>query len=189
VDRVAALIIVDVQNDFCEGGSVPVPGGAALALAVNHYLASEPGYQYVVATQDFHIDPGAHFSDRPDFSTSWPPHCVAGSAGAEFQSGLDTHRIDAVFRKGAYDAGYSGFEGVDENGTTLLAWLRERGIDEVDVVGIATDHCVRRTAEDAARAGLSTRVLVDLTASVGGASAAEALAEMRSAGVELIGGS
>lgn len=183
-----ALIIVDVQNDFCEGGSVPVPGGAALALAVNDYLAGEPGYQHVVATQDFHVDPGDHFSDRPDFSTSWPPHCMAGSPGAEFQSGLDAGPIEAVFRKGAYDAGYSGFEGVDENGTPLLEWLRQRGVDEVDVVGIATDHCVRRTAEDAAQAGLTTRVLVDLTAAVGADSAAEAMAEMRSAGIELIGG-
>lgn len=185
----AALIIVDVQNDFCEGGSVPVPGGAALALAINDYLAGDPGYQHIVATQDFHIDPGDHFSDRPDFSTSWPPHCVAGSPGAEFSSGLDAEPIEAVFRKGAYDAGYSGFEGADEDGTMLLAWLRQRGVDEVDVAGIATEHCVRRTAEDAARAGLATRVLTDLTASVGAASAAEALAEMRSAGIELIGGS
>ena len=185
----AALIIVDVQNDFCEGGSVPVPGGTALALAVNDYLASEPGYQHVVATQDFHVDPGDHFSDRPNFSTSWPPHCIAGSPGAEFQSRLNAEPIEAVFRKGAYDAGYSGFEGVDRKGTPLLAWLRQRGVDEVDVIGIATDHCVRRTAEDAARAGLTTRVLVDLTVPAGTASAAEALAEMRSAGIELIGGS
>ena len=185
----AALIIVDVQNDFCEGGSVPVPGGAALALAINDYLASDPGYQHIVATQDFHVDPGDHFSDRPDFSTSWPPHCVAETPGAEFPSGLNAAPIETIFRKGAYDAGYSGFEGVDENGTTLLAWLRQRGVDEVDVIGIATEHCVRRTAEDAARAGLTTRVLADLTASLGAASAADALAEMRSAGIELIGGS
>jgi nicotinamidase/pyrazinamidase len=188
VERVAALIIVDVQTDFCEGGSIPVAGGAALAPAINHYLAGEPGYQHVVATQDFHIDPGDHFSERPDFSTSWPPHCVAGSAGADFQPDLDTGRIEAVFRKGAYGAAYSGFEGVDENGTQLLEWLRQRRVDAVDVVGIATDHCVRRTAEDAVRAGLTTRVLLDLTAAVGADSAAEALAEMRSAGIELIGG-
>lgn len=183
-----ALIIVDVQNDFCEGGSVPVPGGAAVAPAINAYLADAPGYRYVVATQDFHIDPGDHFSDRPDYSSSWPPHCVAGSAGANFRPDLDTTRIDAVFRKGAHSAGYSGFEGVGEDGTSLLEWLRQRGVDDVDVVGIATDHCVRRTAEDAARAGLSTRVLVDLTAAAAADSAARALAEMRSAGVELVGG-
>jgi nicotinamidase/pyrazinamidase len=182
------LIIVDVQNDFCEGGSVPVSGGAAVAPAINAHLGGAPGYRYVVATQDFHIDPGDHFSDRPDYSSSWPPHCVAGSAGAEFRPDLDTTRIDAVFRKGAYSAGYSGFEGVDENGTPLVEWLRQRGVDGVDVVGIATDHCVRRTAEDAARAGLTTRVLVDLTAAAAADSAAAALAEMESFGVELVGG-
>ena len=183
-----ALIIVDVQNDFCEGGAVPVAGGAAVAPALNAYLAGAPGYRYVVATQDFHIDPGDHFSDRPDYSSSWPPHCVAGSAGAELRPDLDAARIDAVFRKGAYSAGYSGFEGADDEGTPLLEWLRQRGVEGVDVVGIATDHCVRRTAEDAARGGLTTRVLVDLTAAAAEESAAAALAEMRSAGVELVGG-
>lgn len=167
---------------------MPVPGGAGVAPAINGYLADTPGYRYVVATQDFHIDPGDHFSDRPDYSSSWPPHCVAGSAGADFRPDLDTTRIDAVFRKGAYSAGYSGFEGVDEDGTPLLEWLRQRGVDDVDVVGIATDHCVRRTAEDAARVGLGTRVLVDLTAAAAADSGAQALAKMRSAGVELVGG-
>lgn len=188
MERVRALIIVDVQNDFCEGGSVPVRGGAHLASAINDYLAGEPGYDHVVATADCHVDPGAHFSDHPDYSSSWPPHCVAGSVGANFHPDLDTGPIEAVFRKGAFAAAYSGFEGVDENGTPLLEWLRRRGVEAVDVVGIATDHCVRRTAEDAARAGLSTRVLVDLTAAVAPGSAAEALAEMRSVGIELVGG-
>jgi len=187
VEPVRALIIVDVQNDFCEDGSVAVTGGAALAPAINDYLAGEPGYQHVVATKDFHIDPGDHFSDHPDYSSSWPTHCVAGSPGADFHPDLDTSRIEAVFRKGAYSAAYSGFEGVDENGTPLLEWLRQRAVDEVDVVGIATDYCVRRTVEDAARAGLATRVLVDLTAAVAADSAAEALAEMRTAGIELVG--
>jgi nicotinamidase/pyrazinamidase len=188
VERVRALIIVDVQNDFCEGGSVPVRGGVHLASAINDYLARGSGYDHIVATEDFHIDPGDHFSDRPDYSSSWPPHCVAGSPGADLRPELDPTRIEAVFRKGAYAAAYSGFEGVDENGTPLLEWLRQRGVDEVDVVGIATDHCVRRTAEDAARAGLTTRVLVDLTAAVAADSAAKALAEMQAAGIELIGG-
>jgi nicotinamidase/pyrazinamidase len=189
VDRVRALIIVDVQNDFCAGGSLAVTGGAALAPAINDHLAGEPGYQHVVATKDFHIDPGSHFSDRPDYSSSWPPHCIAGTSGAEFHPDLDTGPIEAVFHKGAHAAAYSGFEGFDENGTPLLEWLQQRGVDEVDVVGIATDHCVRQTAEDAARAGLTTRVLVDLTAAVAADSAAVALAEMRTAGVELIEGS
>jgi nicotinamidase/pyrazinamidase len=186
VERVRALIIVDVQNDFCAGGSLAVTGGAAVAGAINDYLAGDPGYQHVVATKDFHIEPGDHFSGHPDYSSSWPPHCIAGSPGADFRPDLDTSPIEAVFRKGAYAAAYSGFEGADENGTSLLEWLRQRGVDEVDIVGIATDQCVRRTAEDAARNGLTTRVLVDLTAAVAPSSAAEALAQMRSAGVELI---
>ncbi|SPM36443.1 Nicotinamidase-related amidase [Mycobacterium rhizamassiliense] len=182
-----ALVIVDVQNDFCAGGSLEVPGGAALAVAINRHLAGRPGYRHVVATQDFHIDPGDHFSDQPDFSASWPRHCVAGSHGAQFHPDLDTAPIEAVFRKGAFAAAYSGFEGADDDGTALLEWLQQRGIDGVDLVGIATDHCVRRTAEDGVRAGLTTRVLVDLTAAVAPDSAAAALAEMRSAGVELVG--
>src|SRR5262245_56327058 len=107
VDRVRALMIVDVPNDFCEGRALGVTGGAALAPAINDYLAGEPGYHHVVATEDFHIDPGDHFSDKPDFSTSWPPHCIAGSSGAELRAELDTGRIEAVFRKGAYSAAYS----------------------------------------------------------------------------------
>lgn len=182
-----ALIIVDVQNDFCEGGSLAVTGGAAVAGAINEYLDGEPGYQHVVATKDFHIDPGDHFSDRPDYSSSWPPHCVAESSGADFHPDLDIRPIEAVFRKGAHAAAYSGFEGVDEHGTALLEWLRQRGVDEVDVVGLATDHCVRRTAEDAARAGLVTRVLIDLTAGVSADTTQQALAEMRAASIELIG--
>ncbi|BAX93062.1 pyrazinamidase PncA [Mycobacterium shigaense] len=183
-----ALVIVDVQNDFCANGSLAVAGGDAVAGAINRYLAGRPGYQHVVATQDFHIDPGDHFSEHPDFSASWPPHCIAGSHGAQFHPSLDTGPIEAVFRKGAFEAAYSGFQGVDEDGTALLDWLQQRGVDEVDLVGIATDHCVRRTAEDAARAGLTTQVLLDLTAAVAPDSAAAAMAEMRAAGVELVGG-
>ncbi|BCO35722.1 nicotinamidase [Mycobacterium heckeshornense] len=178
-----ALIIVDVQNDFCEGGALPVAGGAAVARAINDYLTAAPGYHHVVATQDYHIDPGDHFSDHPDYVSSWPPHCVAGSPGADFHPDLDASHIEAVFRKGAYSAGYSGFEGTDESGTRLLDWLRQHGVDQVDVVGLATDHCVRSTAEDAARAGLSARVLMDLTAGVTPESTAAAIAEMRNAGV------
>jgi nicotinamidase/pyrazinamidase len=185
---VRALIIVDVQNDFCEGGSLAVAGGVALASAINDYLAGDPGYEHVVATEDFHIDPGDHFSDRPDFASSWPPHCVAGSAGANLRPELDTGPIEAVFRKGAYSAAYSGFEGVDEDGTPLLQWLRRNGVNQVDIAGIATEQCVRRTAEDAAASGLATRVLVGLTAAFTPSSARKALAEMRAAGIELVGG-
>jgi nicotinamidase/pyrazinamidase len=164
---------------------LPVTGGAALAKAITAYLTAGTDYRHVVATQDFHIDPGDHFSDRPDYSSSWPPHCLAGSTGAQFHPGLDSARFDAVFRKGAYDAGYSGFEGFDESGTPLAEWLTQHDVDQVDVVGIATDHCVRRTAEDAAHAGLDTRVLLDLTAGVGEESTAAAIEAMRAAGVAI----
>lgn len=181
-----ALIIVDVQNDFCAGGSLAVAGGTEVARAITRYLGAGHDYGHVVATQDFHVAPGGHFSDDPDFVTSWPPHCVAGSAGAQLHPDLDAGRIEAVFRKGAYDAGLSGFEGVDATGTTLADWLRRHGVDAVDVVGIATDYCVRSTAEDAARAGFTTRVLSSLTAGVAAESTATALAAMRAAGITVI---
>ena len=178
-----ALIIVDVQNDFCEGGSVQVVGGAAVAGAITEYLATARDYQHIVATQDYHIDPGEHFSDQPDFTTSWPPHCRAGSPGADFHPDFDTRSVAAVFQKGAYSAAYSGFEGVDQAGTPLLDWLRRHDVDHVDIVGLATDLCVRATAEDATRAGLSTRVLLDLTAGINAESTAAAVEAMRAAGV------
>jgi nicotinamidase/pyrazinamidase len=185
---VRALVIVDVQNDFCEGGSLAVVGGAATAAAISRYVAAEGGsYAHVIASRDYHIEPGSHFSAAPDFSRSWPPHCVAGTVGAQFHPDFDTSRVDAVFSKGAHTAAYSGFEGTDEAGTPLGAWLREHGVDALDVVGIATDYCVRATALDAARQGLTTRVLLDLTAGVDPTTVAEAVGEMAAAGVELVG--
>lgn len=188
MECVRALLIVDVQNDFCEGGSIPVAGGHDVARAISDYLAQHHGYHHIVAARDFHIDPGDHFSDRPDFLSSWPPHCRAGTLGADFAPDLDTGHFEAIFSKGAYTSAYSGFEGVDENGTPLLDWLRQRGVDEVDVAGLATDYCVRRTAEDAVDAGLAARVLLDLTAGVSAELTARALDEMRRAGIELNGG-
>jgi len=182
-----ALIIVDVQNDFCEGGSLAVVGGAAVARAISGYLASGPGYAHVVATKDFHIDPGGHFSGHPDYVASWPAHCVAGTPGADFHPDLDTSAVEAVFRKGQHAAAYSGFEGADDGGTPLGDWLRSHGIDEVDVAGLTTDYCVRATAADAARAGFATRVLLGLTAGVAPASTAKAIEDLRGDGVELVG--
>jgi nicotinamidase/pyrazinamidase len=182
-----ALIIVDVQNDFCEGGSLAVIGGAAVARAISQHLAAGYDYGHIVATRDFHIDPGAHFSDHPDYAASWPPHCVAGTSGADFHPNLDTGPVEAVFAKGAHAAAYSGFEGADEAGTPLADWLHERGVDKVDVVGIATDYCVRATAADAAKAGFATRVLLSLTAGVALESTAKAIEDLRAAGVELTG--
>ncbi|MGI8458030.1 MAG: isochorismatase family protein [Propionibacteriaceae bacterium] len=161
-----ALIVVDVQRDFCEGGSLTVAGGRATATKISTLLSGAHGYTTVVATRDHHIDPGAHFSDHPDFVDSWPPHCVVGTDGVEFVSELTFHDFDAIFDKGEYSAAYSGFEGTDHDGTGLTDWLRAHRVDQVEVCGIATDHCVRATALDAVRAGFATTVLLPLTAAV-----------------------
>lgn len=184
-----ALIVVDVQNDFCEGGSLAVAGGAAVATEVAHLLSglAEAGYDYAVASRDYHHEPGAHFSADPDFIDSWPAHCVIGTRGAQLHPALVGARLDAVFDKGRSSAAYSAFEGVEETGTGLTEWLAEHGVDAVDVVGIATDHCVRATALDAAAAGLRTRVLLDLSAGVDAATTTAALTAMRSAGIDLLG--
>jgi nicotinamidase/pyrazinamidase len=177
-----ALIIVDVQNDFCEGGSLPVSGGAAVAADVSAAMASQAGrWDHVVATQDWHIDPGDHFSDHPDYLDTWPAHCVVGSGGADFHPSLVTEPIEAIFHKGEHRAAYSGFEGHNPQGETLAAWLRDRGVTEVELVGIATDHCVRATALDAKAEGFATTVLLDLTAGVAEGTTAAALEEFRTA--------
>ncbi|MBV9485308.1 MAG: isochorismatase family protein [Frankiaceae bacterium] len=181
-----ALLVVDVQNDFCEGGSLAVAGGAGVAASISALLASSD-YALVAATRDAHRDPGDHFATAPDFVRTWPPHCRVGTPGAEFHPNLDTQRIDAVFDKGAHAAAYSGFEGVTSDGTSLAAWLTSNGASAVDIVGIATDHCVRATAVDAAREGFTTTVLLDHTAGVAPDTVTAALAEMRAAGVTLIG--
>jgi nicotinamidase/pyrazinamidase len=180
-----ALIITDVQNDFCEGGSLGVEGGSAVARGISELLASRPDYAHIVATKDFHIDPGEHFSDHPDYAVSWPRHCVVGTSGADFPPQFDPAAIEAVFHKGHHSAAYSGFEGTDESGTPLAEWLRQRGVDEVDIVGIATDYCVVATAADATKAGFATRVLLDLTAGVAPETTAKAVEDMRAAGVEV----
>lgn len=182
-----ALVIVDVQRDFCEGGSLAVAGGARVAARISELLAAGGGYDHVVATRDYHRDPGGHFSAAPDYRLSWPPHCVVGTPGAELHPNLDTARIEATFDKGAHAAAYSGFEGCNDAGVPLEPWLRSHGVDAVDVVGIATDHCVRATALDAARAGLRTTVRLDYTAAVAADTTAAALAELRAAGVKLSG--
>ncbi|MEW2217732.1 isochorismatase family protein [Streptomyces sp. NPDC006990] len=187
-----ALIVVDVQNDFCEGGSLAVAGGADVAAAITDLVGdASAGYRHVVATRDAHLDPGDHFSADPDYRHSWPPHCVAGTEGVgfhpNFTPAVASGAIEAVFDKGAHTAAYSGFEGADENGVRLADWLRRRQVTEVDVVGIATDHCVRETALDAAREGFRTQVLLDLTAGVAEETVQRALDELREEGVELTG--
>jgi nicotinamidase/pyrazinamidase len=190
---VRALIIVDVQNDFCEGGSLAVAGGSEVARGISRHLAAGPppgvpdGYAHVVASRDYHRDPGGHFSAHPDFATSWPPHCVIGTPGADFHPDLDTGHIEAVFSKGEHAAAYSAFEGADDGGAGLAEWLRDRGVTSVEVAGLATHHCVRATAIDAAREGFTTRLLLGLSAGVDPATTRAALDRMHEAGVELSG--
>jgi len=182
-----ALIIVDVQNDFCEGGSLPVAGGAAVASGVSEALADPArDWIHVVATKDFHIDPGAHFGDPPDYVDSWPVHCVAGTGGSDFHPALDTDRIEAIFVKGEHAAAYSGFEG-HAGSISLAAWLRMHDVTDVDIVGIATDHCVRATAMDAVAEGFATTVLLDLTAGVARSTTDAALSAMTDSGASLVG--
>ena len=215
-----ALIIVDVQNDFCEGGSLPVEGGAELAGAISEYVDAHHGqFDHVVATQDWHVDPGAHFSEDPDFIDSWPKHCVAGTRGAELHPDLDTEYIQAYFRKGQFTAAYSGFEGLlapddavptgdrkpgampvsggapggdldveaagaGEDAIGLDDWLQSHDVEDVVVVGIATDHCVKATALDGVQAGYSVTVLRDLTVGVA-EDLDDAIAEMELGGVDI----
>jgi len=188
-----ALIIVDVQNDFCEGGSLAVAGGAEVARRISeHVVAHAQEYAAIVATADWHDDPGAHFSDHPDFIDSWPAHCRVGTDGALFHPAAEQafQHVEAIFRKGQHAAAYSGFEGhtVEADHRVGLAdWLRDRAIEQVEVVGIATDHCVRATALDAADEGFETTVLLDLTTGVAWASTQRALEEFQDAGVEVRG--
>ena len=182
-----ALIVVDVQKDFCEGGSLAVAGGASVASEITSALAADArGWQHVVATRDHHIDPGPHFAAEPDYVDSWPVHCVVGTPGVELHPALATDRVEAIFDKGDHAAAYSGFEGTAD-GVGLADWLREHDVTEVDVVGIATDHCVRATTLDAARAGFTTTVLLDLTAGVAPATTERALTELGAAGISLVG--
>ena len=187
-----ALIVVDVQNDFCEGGSLPVTGGAQvasdIAVLLHHWTRQDPkapAYDVVVATKDHHIDPGAHWSDKPDFVESWPVHCKVGTDGEAFHPNLDPQPFDAVFLKGEHEAAYSGFEGTTTDGTTLVDWLRGKGVEQLDICGIATDYCVRATVLDAVGNGFDVRLLTDLCAGVAPESSEKALTEMREAGVEL----
>jgi nicotinamidase/pyrazinamidase len=187
-----ALIVVDVQNDFCEGGSLPVTGGAQvasdIAALLHHWTRQDPkapAYDVVVATKDHHIDPGDHWSKEPDFVDTWPVHCEVGTDGEAFHPNLDPQPFAAIFRKGEHAAAYSGFEGSDPDGTRLADWLRSHEVKSVDVCGIATDHCVRATALDAVDQGFATTLLLDLCAGVAPETTERALAEMRDAGIAI----
>jgi nicotinamidase/pyrazinamidase len=187
-----ALIVVDVQNDFCEGGSLPVTGGAQVAHDIaeilHHWTIRDPkapDYAHVVATKDHHIDPGSHWSAEPDFVDSWPVHCRVGTDGEAFHPNLDPQPFDAIFHKGDHAAAYSGFEGRTTDGHRLSDWLKEREVTDVDVCGIATDHCVRATALDAVSNGFAVRLLPHLCAGVAPESTEKALEEMAAAGVRV----
>ena len=187
-----ALVVVDVQNDFCEGGSLPVEGGARVASDIgellHHWTRQDdqaPSYDVVVATKDHHLDPGPHWAREPDFVDTWPVHCRVGTDGEAFHPNLDPQPFDAIFLKGEHAAAYSGFEGRAADGRGLADWLQEHHVDTVDICGLATDHCVRATALDAVAAGFATRVLLDLCAGVATETTGTALEEMRAAGVIL----
>ena len=186
-----ALIVVDVQNDFCEGGSLPVTGGAQVAhdigVLLHHWTRQDPeapDYAVVVATKDHHIDPGPHWAREPDFVDSWPVHCRVGSDGEAFHPNLDPQPFDAIFLKGDHAAAYSGFEGSEAGGVRLAEWLRRHEVTDVDVCGLATDYCVRATALDAVTEGFGVRLLTDLCAGVAPETTSKALDQMQTAGVD-----
>ena len=188
-----ALIVVDVQNDFCEGGSLAVTGGARvasdIAALLHHWTRQDPKappYDVVVATKDHHVDPGDHWAAEPDFRSSWPVHCKVGTDGEAFHPNLDPQPFDAIFLKGEHEAAYSGFEGRTSDGVDLATWLRTHEVDSVDVCGIATDHCVRATALDASTNGFATRVLTDLCAGVAQETTEAAISELGEAGVTVL---
>lgn len=187
-----ALLIVDVQNDFTEGGALGVDGGAATARAITALLRGGERYPFVVASRDWHdgdTDNGGHFATTapPDFRSTWPVHCVAGTPGADYHPDLAVDRIDAHVRKGQGRPSYSAFEGTGDDGRALERTLRDRGVTAVDVVGIATDYCVRASALDARRAGFAVRVLADHTAAVAPDEAEATLDALRAAGVDVVG--
>lgn len=185
----AALFIVDVQNDFTEGGALAVAGGDAVAEAVTRYLASHAGdYALVIASRDWHdaeSDNGGHFAESPDYVDTWPVHCVGGTPGADYDPGFDTTAVTHHVKKGQGIPAYSLFEGVTDDGHTVAELLSEHGILDVDVVGLATDHCVRASALDAIEHGRHVRILTDLIAGVAPEPSEAALAELAHAGAQL----
>jgi nicotinamidase/pyrazinamidase len=186
-----ALLIVDVQNDFCEGGSLAVEGGALVATKITTYLDSS-SYDLVVASRDWHDadnDNSGHFAtagSAPDFVNSWPQHCVADSKGSEYHANLATDKIQIHIYKGQGAHGYSAFEGVTEQGELLADLLEAKGVTQLDVVGIATDHCVLASALDAKKLGLGVRVISSLTAGVSQSSTETAIDRLIDGGVEVV---
>jgi nicotinamidase/pyrazinamidase len=185
----SALIVVDVQRDFCEGGSLAVAGGRRAAERIAAHISSQRSrYELVVATADWHIDPDGHFAPEgtvPDFETTWPVHCVAGTPGAELHSALGETRFDCVVSKGQSEAAYSGFDGVAPDGRRLVEVLRGRHVESLVVVGIATDYCVKATVLDAVIEGFDVTMAGDMTAGVDLRSTLDAVDQMLAAGVHI----
>jgi nicotinamidase/pyrazinamidase len=185
-----ALFIVDVQNDFTEGGALAVAGGDAVAAAITEHLRAHAGeYELIIASRDWHEaegDNGGHFHPEPDFIDTWPVHCVSGTEGAEYDPGLDTASVTHHVKKGQGVPAYSLYEGTTDDGRRVAALLEEHHVLEVDVVGIATDHCVRASALDAIAHGRRVRVLTALVAGVAPESSARALAELGHAGAQIV---
>ena len=185
-----ALFIVDVQNDFTEGGALGVAGGDAVAEAISAHLQTHAAdYAIIVASRDWHDpdgDNGGHFAaGEPDYVETWPVHCVAGTEGAEYDPGLDVSAVTHHVKKGQGKPAYSLFEGTTDDGLTAADLLTAHGIVEIDVVGIATDYCVRASALDAVAPGQHVTILTDLVAGVADASSEAALAELAHAGAVL----
>jgi nicotinamidase/pyrazinamidase len=185
-----ALFVIDVQNDFCEGGALACQGGAQVASSITNYLrGNKSHYDTVIASRDWHTpnsQNGGHFplaGSEPDFVSTWPLHCIAGTQGAEYHPNLDASLIDLHIKKGQDQHGYSIFEGVTDSGESIQDLLTRLGVTEVDVVGIATDYCVRASALDAKNSGLNVRVITSLTAGVSAASTEAAIDELVDAGV------
>lgn len=185
-----ALLIVDVQNDFCEGGSLAVAGGAAVAARITDYLNSNAkSYDLILASRDWHDatnDNGGHFAAEPDFVNSWPAHCVAGTTGAEFHPNLDASFIDLTFDKGQGKPSYSAFEGVTDKRETLAQALANAGVSSLDVVGIATDYCVLASSLDAKKLGIDVNVLTQLCAGIAEETTDAAYQQMRAAGCNVV---
>ncbi len=181
-----ALLVVDVQNDFCEGGSLAVEGGVAVAQRITQHMRhSSAFYDLIVASKDYHIRPQGHFSRHPDFVTSWPVHCVAGTLGSHFHPALDHSFFDEVVFKGEYDAAYSMFEGKTESGEALIQLLERKEIEVVEICGIATDYCVLQSGISSLEYGFPTTIFIDLVAGVSPEGSADALEELQSRGVNL----
>lgn len=187
VAKSSALLIVDVQRDFCTGGALAAPEGDRVVAPLNRYLdeAAARGWP-VYASRDWHPPHTRHFRD---YGGEWPVHCVERTAGAEFHPALQLPPTTVVVSKGqsADRPGYSAFEGWTPDGRTLADDLRAKGIDHLYVGGIATDYCVKHSVLDARRAGLEVTVLGDAIAGVDVApgDCSRAIAEMRAAGADV----